>query len=209
MKINEIIAEDVPSAFINSEIKKDKQWKKMGSGVTASVWRHMEDPTTVVKVVGGGMMNSRPSYRSGAIAFVHFCVDHGHESPHFPIIHGINVDDDDVVQIRLETLLPIVNYDIATGCANIASDVKEYGVKDYRCVDSMNSLDRLLHHENTQMRGHNSAASIAEACDILVKNAPHYAKAYKLEVLRLDLHFGNWMMRGDNTIVAADPWYAI
>jgi len=166
MRINEVITtdEDVDPRFVNSEIKKTA-WQEVGQGATASVWQHMDEPTTVVKVVGGGEEEMTEETRNTAIAFVHFCVDHGHESSHFPIIHGINVDDEDVVQIRIERLSSLPGGTVGSMLADLADAVEYHGITN-RIIPYITRLDKCLQqHENLKL---NSAQDIAYAIAILL-----------------------------------------
>jgi len=210
MRANEFLAELDPG-FVNGEIraqnanKSKAVWKHKGRGATASVWQHFDDPTTVVKVVGGGEYESFQHERGSTLAFVHFCVDHGWQSPHFPIIHGINVDDDEVLQVRIESLKELGD-DIAYSCSSLANDVK-YQRSEQNIKMSMDELQNSLMDKRKRYRKQNSAQSILKAIQLLYRAIPVYAEAHGLPELRLDLHAGNWLARPNGVVVAADPWY--
>jgi len=201
MKANEFITEYIDPKFVNSEIKKT-DWQKVGAGATASVWHHLEDPNTVVKVIGGGRDRITKQFRNTAIAFVHFCVDHGHESPHFPIIHGINIDDEDIVQIRIERLVELPNLAVNRRLESVAETVDYYSVT--RARDEIEVLDEAI--AKYPILQNNSGIEIAKAVKLLSKYVESYTRKHKT-VAGLDLHYGNWLMRPNGIIVAADPWY--
>jgi hypothetical protein len=204
---NEEILDEVPSAFVNKVVDRN-QWKSpTGSkeppkGQTASIWQHMADPNTVVKVVGGGEMKEvKAKHRRAAVAFVEFLVQFGKTSPHLPVVHGINADDPEVVQIRMETLYP---FDKKTGreLPYLLEQLADYPDNEYWRNDVQRELKKVGLSEK------NSAESLA-ACIILLRdNATKYAKKYKVKEFVLDLHEFNWMLSKDGVIVAADPWFA-
>ena len=193
---------NLPKAdFINKTIQKtDSNWKPVGSGYTSSVWQHAADPTTVVKVVGGGtanplFRNDIHEHRAATLAFINFCVDHGKESKHFPIIHGINVDDEDVLQIRMEHLLPIPDNSEYDLCGTLGEIDEGYTTED--------DLTEALEAEG--LSRYNSAADIIKSVDMLRYARQKYGKKYDIS-LTMDLHAGNWLMHDNGTIVAVDPW---
>ena len=200
MRAKEFITE-LDADFVNSEIRKDKSWRIQGKGCTASVWQHIDDPHTVVKVVGGGTWQDTNDLHA-TIAFVHFCVDHGYKSKHFPIIHGINVDDPEVVQVRIEKLYPM-DREISTLLSTIATAINKYGSAPQRVIDEFEDrlqLSGLIHN--------NSVNGIVDAIRLLADNSimNSYKTEHSLQFLTLDLHAANWMTRADGTIVAVDPW---
>ncbi len=204
MKINEVISvdEDMPdSTFINGQIN-PAEWTKKGSGATASVWQHVNDPDTVVKVTGGGYSSIGAFNTNVTMAFVHFCVDHGWESKHYPIIHGINTDDPDIVQVRIEALRP-VDSRLGNALGQLADEIKFAGISNSGW--DINRVNLLFKDYNIQHA--NSAHDIAVACELLLRVAPKYAQEHNVTRIRLDLHSGNWMQRADGTIVAIDPWH--
>ncbi len=207
----EAIGEKAPSpGFVNGSVNK-KEWKQLGKGMAGSVWAHISDPHTVVKIVGGGCDPVTPEEKQGAIAFVHFCVDHGTESIHFPIIHAINLDDSDIVQIRIERLKELPSYALAAQLSDLNGVLsgnyfnrKMVSVQK-KIKSSMDKLDALIQKHG--LAHINSAQSILNALLILEANGPHYAQGYGVDDFELDLHADNWMMRPDGTIIAVDPWY--
>ena len=201
MKINELY--ELHSKFVNSQVDKS-QWKRKGIGQTASVWQHMEDPDTVVKLVGGGKERYlKPGQKNSSIAFAHFCVDHGHESKHLPIILGLNVDDPQVVQIRIERLFSIPRQ-VGFALNNFAHRAKNIYVDPSDDVDRLNTI--LLEYK---MRKNNDADDIRKMIKMLVMYAFEYSQRFDVpRNITVDLHEGNWMKRADGTIVAVDPWYS-
>lgn len=205
MKATEFITELDPR-FVNRQVDADN-WKRKGTGATASVWQHMLDPHTVVKVVGAGRNELLDKERNAAIAFVNFLVDHGHESKHLPIIYGINLDDPDVVQIRLEKLLPLPfkwssEYKIYK--ISMGEELGAFAYDNFSQED-INNLDKGIFEWG--LSGNNSALGISQVCNLLKTYLPLYKKKYKLARLYLDTIGVNWMMRPDKTIVYVDPWY--
>jgi len=193
--------DELAPKFVNKVVDKS-QWKRKGSGMAATVWQHMMDPHTVVKLVGGGDAPASPNELKTAIAFVQFCVEHGHENKHFPIIHGINVDDPEVVQIRIEALFKIKDDAVGRHLAYLADSL--YWGWGKNAVSNLN-----LHLRNSIYGKSNTAEDILVACKLLTKWAPKYQKLYKLPIDKeLDLHEDNWMARADGTLVAVDPWYS-
>jgi len=205
MKSSEFINE-ISSEYVNNTIRTNRNWRRQGRGATASVWQHISDPHTVVKVVGGGEMED-PNDLGATIAFVHFCVDHGYKSKHFPIIHGINVDDPEVVQVRIEKLQPL-NFEVASALSGLANAV------GYSCFSAssanLNSrvayLEKMLQQKGLQTQ--NNADDMVDAIRMLgdEQTIAYYGKEHSSPYISLDLHQGNWMMRQDGTIVAVDPW---
>lgn len=208
----EIVTELKPD-FVRNEIVRQRQagghnqaWKFKGSGATASVWEHYSDPTTVVKVVGAGNFQSYETERNVTLAFVHFLVDHGHQSPHFPIVHGINIDDSEVLQVRMENLKEI---DDMLGSSQLLTRL--YRISEYirnGSDISQLTLDLWKDLMYADLIEKNSAESLVSAMQLLNRALPVYAKAHNLKDAGLDLHSGNWLLRADGTIVAVDPWYA-
>ena len=195
--------------FVNDEIKKQRNgpkkiWKMKGQGVTASVWQRYDDPHTVVKVVGGGEYESFKHERGCTLAFVHFCVDHGWRSKHFPIVHGINIDDDEVLQVRIEKLVDPNDW-ICDSCAALARGVR-YNSPPKEMKYRYDNLAEGI-YTDPKYRGKNTAQGILEAIQILNQAIPAYKHAHDLPQIILDLHGGNWLARQDGTIVAADPWF--
>ena len=203
--IAEEIIDELDTEYVNTTIEKDPNWKHLGDGYTASVWQHLSEPDQVVKVVGGGGVNIRPGSNRGiyigTVAFVHFCVDHGYLSKHFPILHGINLDDNEVLQIRLEKLFPL-DEEVCYILSDFASTLKWSG-------SSVSSYDMARLTERLRLARilpKNKPTDIIAAIKLLIKAAPIYAEAHKLKQIKVDLHDGNWLQRADGTIVAADPW---
>ena len=199
MRSTEFISE-LDNRFVNSQVD-TSSWKQLGQGCTASVWQHINDPDTVVKLVGGGYDSVTQEEKSATIAFVKFCVDHGYESKHFPIIHGINVDDPEVIQIRLEGLLPF-NGDLGYALEMISPNLIK-GRKAY----VVSSLTEALYYTSKAIQQNNTAESLVSAVEMLLRYVPVYSKIFKCRNLKVDLHAENWMRRSDGTIVAVDPWY--
>lgn len=182
---------------------KQQAWKRQGVGATASVWQHYQDPSTVVKVVGGGDYEAKEGYRGITLAFVHFLVDHGHMSKHFPIIHGINVDDNEVLQVRMERLynidmIPRLGAKLASLSYAVRAGKAEL---NKRKVELQNGLVR------GRLANQNNPDDIASAVKLLIEALPIYANAHGLTEYHMDLHCGNWLRRNDGTLIAADPWY--
>jgi hypothetical protein len=165
------------------------------------VWNHFSDPDTVVKVVGGGFGGSDKGVHKASLAFVHFCVDHGYKSKHFPVIHGIDVDAEEVLQIRIERLYPLNNDYLANVLWDVANSVKCEG---HGLGYESNRLEQVL--LDSKLTGANTVSGILEATTFLYKAAQVYADAHNLTEIILDLHSENWLMRADGTIIAADPW---
>ena len=65
-------------------------------------------------------------HNRAAIAFVDFLVHYGHESTIFPVAHGINADDPEVIQIRFERLYPIKNSDLRYCLEGLSENTSEY-----------------------------------------------------------------------------------
>jgi hypothetical protein len=218
------VDEDVSNTYVNAAIKKDRKWKHLGGGYTASVWQHLDDPSTVVKVLGGGDANWEAelygeggprvgrAHRAQAIAFVHFCVDQGHRSKHLPIIHGINIDDNAVVQIKVERLKELPHkrlkgyMGLHKELSGLADSIKWASGGRAALKTYVEDFDNAL--EAYGLSHNNKAVDIINTIYLLVKAAPVYAKAHGLDYIRVDLHSENWLMRADGTIVAADPWYS-
>jgi len=205
---NEEQLTEIPSSFVNKVVDKT-QWGAPGTGhktppkgQTASVWQHMSDPTTVVKLVGGGAMkNLKDKHKQAAIAFVDFLVHHGKESQHLPIVHGINVDDPEVVQIKVEALKPFKGYRYEQLAGSLA-DLADVPTSP-RYQDLVNE-----HLKGLGLHKKNSAAGIVKCVMLLNKYAKEYSDKYNLDKFVLDLHEGNWMVTNDGVIVAVDPWFA-
>lgn len=212
MRAKDFITELDPG-FVNREIKKQNDptkpksqavWKHKGTGATASVWEHFSDPNTVVKVVGGGDFEAKHTERDITLAFVHFCVDHGYQSKHFPIIHGMNIDDEEVLQIKIEKLIECSNEGLLRACAQMASNIRYNNTKNFNAY--RNNLIKAL-KTNARIAQNNKADDIIAAIQLLNRAIPVYAKAHNIDAMWLDLHMGNWLLRSDGVIIAADPWY--
>lgn len=200
--------DELDPGFVNDQIVKQRQpfkhqqaWERKGRGATASVWQHYSDPHTVVKVVGGGDYESFRTEREVTLAFVHFLVDHGHQSKHFPIVHGINIDDHEVLQVRIEKLVPLPD-PIASVLGGFRWNTDSG--KHLRTVAA--KLKTVLVHY-PKLNAQNQVEDIVAAVSLLDRAKPVYAQAHGLNDVTLDLHSGNWLARPDGTIVAADPWY--
>jgi len=192
-------------AQVNKTIKKtgDGKWVAPGGGkiipigATGSVWQHLDDPDKVVKVVGGGRWRAEKHHLDSTVAFVDFLVHNGYKSPHFPIVHGIDVGAD-VVQVRVERLYPI-NRDVGWLLDEMSDGfIGPTKVREY---------DRLVKRGDIDPNK-NSFESIKKCIKLLNDARSEYKNKYKLPNLILDLHSGNWLQRSDGTIVAADPWYS-
>ena len=168
--------------------------KKVPKGATGSVWQHLDDPDKVVKVVGGGWHEAKKHTLDSTVAFVDFLVHNGYKSPHLPIVHGIDVGKE-VVQVRMETLQEL-NIKMGRELGNLSSDM-------FKPL-SRNDFNNLLKQQGLSER--NSYDSIVECIKLLNTARIAYGKKYGLRI-SLDLHGGNWLLRRDGTIVAADPWY--
>jgi hypothetical protein len=200
--------DELDPGFVNDEIVRQRQpfkhqqaWERKGRGATASVWEHYSDPTTVVKVVGGGDYESFRTEREVTLAFVHFLVDHGHQSKHFPIVYGINIDDSEVLQVRIEKLVPIPDV-----IADVLGKFRWYAdsAKGLRVVAA--DLKKVL-PRYPKYYAQNKVEDLVAAVSLLNRGKSVYAKAHGLGNVTLDLHAGNWLARPDGTIIAADPWY--
>jgi hypothetical protein len=199
--------------YVNQVIKQQSQgkfknlraWDKLGQGATASVWQHYQEPDTVVKVVGGGDYEAQGGYRNITLAFIHFLVDHGHTSKHYPIVHGINIDDAEVLQIRMEKLLPISSGDVRSGLSRLANAVTGGAALTKSKIELLSAMK----YSGIQgMKENNNVDEIVEAIKYLSKALPVYLEAHNINEGWIDLHGGNWLMRPNGTIIAADPWYS-
>lgn len=208
MKSHEFIDESRrPSpGFINSQVNK-KLWKKVGSGTDVSVWQHINDSDTVVKIVGGGKM---PVWKDGTavIMFANFCVDHAATNKHLPKVLAINTDDPEVCQIRVERLLPLPGDSNNMGyhleqLAKLVS-IGYYGNADYVAQLKNNVQEEMneLGLDNT-----NSLSDLISTIRLVVDSAGSYAKKFGIAKPLFDVHSDNWMMRPDRTIVLSDPWH--
>ena len=198
---------ELTSAFVNKTVNKS-EWAppdkkdKVAKGSTASVWQHIEDPNTVVKLIGGGKYKAKQHHKDSSIAFVNFLVDHGKESKHLPIVHGINVDDNEVVQIKIEKLYPLPKevgdylYSLSVW-AGAKGSQPNYIKKELKRALTKFSLDK-----------NNSVSDIEQTIILLDKARREYKDKYNLPTLYLDLHEDNWLQTKDGIIVAADPWFS-
>lgn len=199
------LAPDYVNRQINRQLRPDTKkqvWEPMGTGATASVWQHYQEPDTVVKVVGGGDYEAQGGYRNITLAFIHFLVDHGHTSKHYPIVHGINIDDAEVLQIRMERLVPITNSYVSSALATLAKAVTDQF--------AITRPKQILYQElkASGLLYKNNVNEITSAIRFLNKALPVYKDAHNISEGWLDLHGGNWLMRPNGVIVAADPWYS-
>lgn len=217
MRANEFIPEEIVDElapkFVNKTIKKQGTWKsptgkkKPPRGLTASVWQHMAEPDTVVKVVGGGRRAMLPSDKAATIAFVNFLVDYGKSSPHFPICYGVQTDMSDPeepVQVRLEKLLPLPLSGRIVGWE--LESIAEFPGSS----DAIRDLQRALNGSivnGVSLGEINNAQNIANAVRLLNKKAPYYQRKYKLQELFNDLHSDNWMLTPKGVVVMSDPWF--
>lgn len=192
---------ELDAQFVNSQVN-TKEWKRLGQGLTATVWQHANDPDTVVKLVGGGMDDLRPGEKATALAFVNFCLVHGKKSKHFPKILQMNIEDPEVIQIRLEKLNPIAGAGLKGRLEYMASELK-YG--DGR--ESLVGIERILNQYGGVIRANNTAQSLIDATKMLIKYAGIYGDKFQVKRMMVDLHGANWMLRPNGVIVAVDPWY--
>jgi hypothetical protein len=195
MKINEVIQDldELDNSFVNSKVNKSK-WKQIGRGLTASVWHHYDDPNTVVKLVGGGYSNLDPNDRKATITFAEYCLSS--KNKHLPKVLGINIDDNEVLQIRFERLNKINNEKLKTCLFKLAENIQ------YKrsIVGVVYTLKKIL--DQTELSGSNNIEDIISTLEGLVRIADRHG-------YYLDLHPVNWLLRpGTFEIVAADPWVA-
>jgi len=207
MKSHEFIneGERPPPGFINKQVNK-KLWKRIGSGADVSVWQHIADPDTVVKIVGGGKM---PTWQhgSGVKMYAKFCVDHANKSKHFPKVLDINNDDPEVCQIRVEKLLPLPG--ISDSLGHFLKELAEHVKNDYWGNTKHNEyiVNRVQKEmDKLGLSEFNTIDDIMKAVKLLVDSTLTYAKQFNHSPL-FDVHSANWMMRSDRTIVLSDPWH--
>lgn len=210
MRANEFTAREIVNEldpyFVNQQVNK-QDWKILGQGLTASVWQHMMDPDVVVKLVGGGdEPATTDKVLTGSIAFVDFLVHYGYKSKHLPIVYGINVDDPDIVQIKIERLLQLP-YEVARALSTVASVIKYSRTHESQREDNEYLQKELIRNRLTKT---NNVNDITDTIRLLFNKeiVSAYKNKYGLAKIQLDLHSGNWLMRPDKTIVAADPWFA-
>jgi len=206
MKICEVVtstAEDLEPAFVNQQAQK-QNWKMLGRGYTSSVWEHFSDPDNVVKLVGGGhARKDTDEHRIATLAFVHCCVDHGKQNKHLPIILGINVDDEEVLQVRMERLQPLPD-NSETGALRRALSELERALNSQGWREPiLQELEQALQDEG--LARYQTAEELLNVVADLTKLARHYGQLHDT-TLSIDLHGDNWMMHPDGTIVAVDPW---
>lgn len=210
MKICEVVQpiEELSPTFVNQQAEKQK-WQQVGRGLTSSVWSHFSDPDTIVKLVGGGRFNTEiftddsEQHRAATLAFVHCCVDHGKTNKHLPIILGINVDDNEVLQVRMEKLLPIPDNSETGALRRLLEDlqraVNSQGWKEPTLQELQQALqDEGLDRYQDAEELFNVVADLQEFCY-------HYGPLHHIN-LSLDLHSDNWMMHPNGTLIAVDPW---
>ena len=212
MKLIDLLLERAPTSyFVRKEIRKNsKDWKNVGQGASASVWKHALDPNVVIKVVGGGDYDLDDLSKHEimcAMAFVDFCVHEGtnaHPSDkwreHYPNILGINTDDEDVIQIRMESLKPIksgpVLYDLSR-LARMVSAGEDFVAIEYSCA---------VLGEYIARNKKNDFKNLYSAVLHLDQSRKKYGKEHNIK-LRMDLHQGNWLQTPGGVIVAVDPWF--
>lgn len=203
MKSHEFITDDKrPSPdFINSQVDK-QQWEKLGHGADVSVWQHIADPNTVVKIVGGGRAWDS-SGGMGVILYAKFCIDNEDTNKHFLRVLDINDDDPKVCQIRVERLLPLPNNAIGDALQSL-SEAIDYNLNQNTVREYAEEVELRLTKDGISK---NNQVTDIIAAIIEVNNSRYdYAKQFKTNVPLLDLHDANWMMRPNGTIVISDPW---
>ena len=207
MKICEVVtstAEDVEPSFVNQQASK-QSWKMVGRGYTSSVWDHFGDPDTVVKVVGGGHANSHltDEHRLSTLAFIHCCVDHGKTNKHLPIILGMNDEDGEILQVRMEKLLPLPD-NSETGALRRALGELDRALNSQGWREPiLQELEQALQDEG--LARYQSAEDLINVVAELTEFARHYGPLHDIQ-LTIDLHGDNWMLHPNGTIVAVDPW---
>jgi hypothetical protein len=210
MKICEVVQhiEELSPAFVNQQAEKQK-WQMQGRGFTSSVWSHFSDPDTVVKLVGGGTHNPTDfhdqtnEHRIVTLAFIHCCVDHGKKNKHLPNILGINVDDEEVLQVRMERLLPLPD-NSETGALGRALGELDRAVNSQGWREPiLQELEQALQDEGLDR--YQDAEELFNVVVDLNELKFHYGKLHRVN-LSVDLHSNNWMMHPNGTIVAVDPW---
>jgi len=203
MRSHEFINEDKrPSPeFINRQVD-TQQWKKLGDGADVSVWAHIADPDTAVKIVGGGR-NSH-DLGSGSILYAKFCVDNSDLNKHFLKVLDINNDDPMVCQIRVERLLPLPEENSLGDALHSLSDAIEYNLQQHIVVEYAEEVVSRL--EADGLARYNDVNEIVDAVKMLVDERYDYARRFRFGVPTIDLHEANWMMRPNGTIVISDPW---
>ena len=207
MKICEVVtstAEDLEPAFVNQQAEK-QEWKMVGRGYTSSVWSHFSEPETVVKLVGGGHAGSHLTgeHRLSTLAFIHCCVDHGRQMKHLPVILGINVDDEEVLQVRMERLQPLPD-NSETGALRRALGELDRALNSQGWREPiLQELEQALQDEG--LARYQTAEELLNVVADLTKLAHHYGPLHDIQ-LTIDLHGDNWMMHPNGTIVAVDPW---
>ncbi len=212
MKLIDLLMEKSPSAhYIRTTIRNsDKNWKDIGSGASASVWINKLDPDVAFKVIGGGdydLNELNKSEKMCALAFVDFCVHEGTAAhpadvwrDHYPNILGINTDDPDVLQIKMETLKSIrpekVVYDL-----DYLSRAVQRGETIEDIIEDNEALVKFIKKNKV-----NTMENLYKAVKHLIDSQGKYGKRHGIK-LKMDLHGGNWLQRADGTIVAVDPWF--
>ena len=204
MKSHEFIFDDTrPSPkFINSQVDTN-QWKQLGSGADVSVWQHIADRDTVVKIVGGGRSYGNNS-GTGSVLYAKFCDDYGDENKHFLRVLDINDDDPMVCQIRVERLIPLPEENNLGDALHSLSDAIEYNLQHQLVEEYASEVEDRLVADG--LSRYNRVVDIVNAVRKLCNERRDYARQFKVDAPTIDLHEANWMMRPDGTIVISDPW---
>ena len=201
---DEIVTELSPRQ-INTQIDQ-QQWKRLGRGATASVWQHLMDPDVVVKVTGGGSEDllkrgMHRSTRAGTIAFVDFLVHNGYKSRHLPIVYGINLEHEEVAQVKIEKLVPYKGWKQERLFMILADESALHRPGAWK-----DEVRYYLYLSGLPVEKNNPDDLMRTM--VLLENAiPEYNKKYRID-LGMDLHENNWMIRpSTGEIVANDPWF--
>jgi hypothetical protein len=144
------------------------------------------------------------------IAFINYCHKNPHNEflPDFSAWERFEWEGRYYLQIRMERLFKITNYELGHALASMASNVKNSGSFEYWVEDELYIRDR------------DEEADIFDGDELLVGNIgmeglkelwDTISQLYKIAKtggFKLDLHDGNFMLGSDGHIVISDPFFS-
>lgn len=198
---------------------KNAGYKRLGSGVDATVW--MKDAGTVIKIIMPEEGEDRELAANIFYKFYQFCKDNPQYEnlPKFIDIGGqghasFKIGDKEYIQIAMEELYPIKSFGIEGDIVQVMAD--SAAKKESWDAVKQQLSDPISLKNDIKSRTPNKTANYIKSLDktglaklqVLYQLMVVLYHTGRINKFGWDLHLGNVMQRKDGTLVITDPWFS-
>lgn len=192
-------------------------YKRLGRGVDQTAY-HKSGDNFIIKIFGTSQGSGGNKDHDMFKVWFDYCKANHSNNKFLPKFYDWSPFDFDTkggknryLQIKMELLknVPTEFDESLSEIASLINDHSEWGPKitsdKLKTVKDMKSFPNRIndHHAQMMLLLHSE-----KDFDLMVKTIKELVSIAKKKNYEMDLHYGNFMMRGDSTPVIVDPWVA-